>query len=90
MIIQFSVKNYKSFRDKAKLNFLASRYDKDLENNLVEIPQFQLKVVKSAVFYGANAAGKSKLMDAMSFMRHFMLRSSADMQSKDKISFRSD
>jgi hypothetical protein len=86
MIIQFSVKNYKSFRDKAKLNFLASRYDKDLENNLVEIPQFQLKVVKSTVFYGANAAGKSKLMDAMSFMRHFMLRSSADMQSKDKIS----
>ncbi len=35
--------------------------------------------------YGANASGKSKLVEALGFMRHFILRSSGGTQLNDKI-----
>lgn len=87
MLVQFTVKNFKSFRDKAKLSLVASRYDKDsaTESNLVDVPTLDIRLLKSAAIYGANASGKSKLVEALGFMRHFILRSSGGTQLNDKI-----
>lgn len=87
MLIQFKVKNFKSFRDEAKLSLVASRYDKDssTESNLIDIPSIDVRLLKSVAIYGANASGKSKLVEALSFMRHFILRSSGSTQLNDKI-----
>lgn len=86
MIIQFSVKNYKVFKGKATLSLVASNYDKSREDqNLIANEKYGLSLLKSAVVYGANASGKSKLMDAFVFFRFFVLNSSKESQKGELI-----
>jgi hypothetical protein len=86
MLIQFSIKNYKTFKETATLSLIASNYDKStrINENIIVNDQFGLKILKSAVIYGANASGKSKLIDAIAFMKHFVINSSKESQ-KDEI-----
>jgi hypothetical protein len=59
--------------------------DKKLdENNVFEVDD-DLKLLKSAAIYGANASGKSNLAKALGFMRWFMINSSKETQSTEKI-----
>ncbi len=86
MLIQFTVKNYKTFEQEAKFSLVASNYYKEkAENNIIAMPKFGLKLLKSAVIYGANASGKTKLFDALQFMKNFAISSSKDKQISDKI-----
>ncbi|QJD81623.1 AAA family ATPase [Spirosoma rhododendri] len=85
MLVQFSVQNYKSFRDEAKLSLLASGYDKDplTEANLISgALTGPVRLLRTAAIYGANAAGKSKLVEAMHVMRLFIMRSAASTGQK--------
>ena len=85
MLVQFSVQNYKSFRDEAKLSLMASGYDKDplTEANLIAGDLTgPVRLLRTAAIYGANAAGKSKLVEAMHVMRLFILRSAASTGQK--------
>ncbi|MCH8545946.1 MAG: ATP-binding protein [Cryomorphaceae bacterium] len=87
MIIQFSVSNYKLFLDKATLNMVASDYkDHCFLRENVFLPEGEKKpLVRSAVVYGANASGKSKLLEALVFMRQYAISSSKDGQKGDRI-----
>lgn len=87
MLIQFTLKNYKPFKEEMRFSMVASNYDKTtrMEDNVVEVPAFGLKLLKSAVIYGANASGKSKLAEGMRFMRDFILHSSRETQKGDRI-----
>jgi len=87
MIIQFSVKNYRSFKENATISFVASNYDKKTNeiNNIISLKEFNLRLLKSVVIYGANASGKSKLLEALMFMRRFVLNSSKDSQKLEPI-----
>lgn len=86
MLIKFSVTNFKTFRNKAELSFIASNYDKTREEeNLYPCDTFGFSLLKSAVIYGANASGKSKLMEALTFMRRFVLSSSTESQKGEPI-----
>ncbi|UBB89955.1 ATP-binding protein [Candidatus Kaistella beijingensis] len=87
MLIQFSVKNFRTFKEKATISLVASNYDKTTResDNIFEDNIFNLRVLKSAVIYGANASGKSKFMEALMFMKHFVITSSKDSQKGDKI-----
>jgi uncharacterized protein len=86
MLIRFAVKNFKTFREKAELSLVASNYDKNREaENISDNSDFGLRVLKSAVIYGANASGKSKLMEAFVFMRNLVLTSSKESQKGDPI-----
>ncbi|MGB4576360.1 MAG: ATP-binding protein, partial [Paludibacter sp.] len=82
MLWQFTVKNYKTFKDKATLSLIASNYDKKtLEaENIYSDEVFNKRILKSAVVYGANASGKSTLVNAIAFMRLFVLRSAGRQQ----------
>lgn len=88
MLIEFSVGNYRSFKEQATFSMVAANLvakDKKLdENNVFEIDN-DLKLLKSAAIYGANASGKSNLATALKFMRWFMINSSKETQSTDKI-----
>jgi len=88
MLIQFSVKNFKTFKERASLNLVASNYDKDTREleNISEDNKFNLRILKSAVIYGANASGKSKFIDALTFMKRFVVSSSKESQKGDEIS----
>lgn len=87
MLVRFSLKNYKAFKEEVNLSLIASNYDKTTrwEENVFEVPEFGLKLLKSAVIYGANASGKSKLAEGMRFMRNFVIHSSRETQKGDRI-----
>ena len=87
MILQFSVKNFKTFKEKATLSLIASNYDKKTReaDNIFNLDKFNLRILKSAVIYGANASGKSKFIEAFSFVRRFVIESSKESQKGDTI-----
>lgn len=87
MLVQITIGNYKTFRDEVKLTLFASNYDKTTREaeNVFELPKFGLRLLKSAVMYGANASGKTKFIDAAHFMKKFVLESSKDTQAGSPI-----
>ncbi len=86
MLVRFTVKNYKIFHEQAELTMIANNYDKSrAQDNIHECDNFNLKLLRSAVVYGANASGKSKLMEALQFMRLFVIQSSQNTQKGDPI-----
>jgi AAA15 family ATPase/GTPase len=88
MLIQFSVRNFKTFKEKTTLSLIASNYDKETREteNVTNNEKYNLRVLKSAVIYGANASGKSKFIEALMFMRSFTITSSKESQKGDEIS----
>lgn len=65
MLIEFRVKNFRSFRDEQIFTMIASP-DKSLPDNVAIAPSIDhTRVVKSAVILGANASGKSNLIAAI-------------------------
>lgn len=62
MILEFSVSNFLSFKDKVTLSMEANA-SKGLDNNYVLLND--KKVLKTLALYGANASGKSNLLIAL-------------------------
>ncbi len=83
MLIQFSVKNYKTFANEVKISMVASK-DDTLEDKNVFDSGFGYKLLKTAVVYGANASGKTKLIEAMGFMQD-LVENSGNYQSNQGI-----
>ena len=78
MLIQFSVANYRSFRDEVTFSMLASSLKAkhpELNKKNLFAAHGGVNLLTSAAIYGANASGKSNLIAAMSFMRHFVIHS---------------
>jgi uncharacterized protein len=76
MFIEFSVANYRSFRDQVTFSMVASAIsskNSDLDTNNVFAVTEKLNLLTSAAIYGANASGKSNLISAISFMRRFVM-----------------
>ena len=86
MIIDFSVKNFRSFQAEQRLSFVASNYDKDLPGNVIELalPGLEgVKLLKALAIYGANAAGKSNVLKAMMFLDYFVESSATGLDEGD-------
>lgn len=81
MILEFSIGNFLSFKDKRTLNLESSSIT-EYENNITDYCDH--KILKSAVIYGANSSGKSNLIKAMSTMRQLVTHSSKQ-SSTDKL-----
>jgi len=83
MIINFSVQNFGSIKDKQTLSFEADK-STDLEDYyVVEINGFRL--LKLALIYGANASGKTTLLKALDFLRTLVLEPAE--KKTDKLQF---
>ena len=72
MLIQFSVENYLSIKKEIGLSMLASK-DNEHEEALIE--DRGKRYLKSSVIYGANASGKSNVLNAFWFMVNYVLTS---------------
>jgi uncharacterized protein len=83
MLIEFSVTNFLSFKNRATLSMVASTDDTLEESNVITAEKQRL--VRSAVVYGANASGKSNLLAALAFMRRMVLNSSKESQANEEI-----
>lgn len=81
MLIQFSVKNYKSIKDEVIFSALASS-DKEHEDILIHFRKES--ILPSIAVYGANAAGKSNLFKAITAAL-LIIRSSNNRQINEPI-----
>jgi AAA15 family ATPase/GTPase len=75
MLIQFTVGNFRSFKDKQTLSMLAANV-KGPEECIRDVGKY--KLLTSTAIYGANASGKSNLIQAMRFVIHFVLNSATN------------
>jgi AAA15 family ATPase/GTPase len=84
MIAEFTVENFLSYKEKHTFSLVSTK-DKDLsETNTFESGK-NLRFLKSAVIYGANASGKSNLFNALMFFRRFAIYSGPGKQVEDPI-----
>ena len=65
MLIQFSVKNFKSFKEKQIFSMEAGSGDENTEN-IFSTDGMSEKILKTTALYGANASGKTNLISAFS------------------------
>jgi len=84
MLLEFSVKNYLSFKDKVTLSLLGNEDVMGHEDDNTFYDGGTL-ILKSVVIYGTKESGKSNLIKAMQFMRHFVLNSAVGEQSEAEI-----
>lgn len=83
MLIEFSVKNFLSFKDKATLSMEKGNGDENIDNIIFnDITD----LVKNAAIYGANASGKSNILKAFT-CAILMIRNSNLMSVGEKWSY---
>lgn len=85
MIIEFKAKNFRSIRDLQTFSLVAGPAKELNQNTCDSTCDLDLRMVRAAVVYGANAGGKSNLLSALLFMRMFILTSAKESQQGDKI-----
>jgi len=78
MLLEFQVENYLSFKEKTKLSMIASPSVSkgELEDALFSINN--IRILKSVAIFGANASGKSNLLNAIGFMNNFIFDSAKE------------
>jgi hypothetical protein len=65
MLLRFRCKNFRSIREEQELSLIASKTRTDERSeSLIETPIDDLKLLRCAAIYGANASGKSNVLDA--------------------------
>lgn len=89
MIVSFSVANFRSFLTEETFNLVASRrLAQSHQEHEVPIPGSAEKVLRTAVLYGANGAGKSNLFKALSYVKRMALESRAKGSGTGRQAFR--
>jgi len=83
MIINFSIQNFGSVKDKQTLTFEADKSD-HLENSYI-IHTNGLRLLKIALIYGANASGKTTILKALEFLRDIVLE--PETKKTDELDF---
>lgn len=87
MLIEFCTTNYLSIKDELKLSFVATplRESPVEANDLFELSDTGISLSRSAVIYGANASGKSNVLKAFAFYKHFITNSFKNSQAGETI-----
>jgi AAA15 family ATPase/GTPase len=87
MLVHFSAKNFKSFKDQVNLSVIVSSLKEHYEipaQAFIQQDNFG-KISPVVAIYGANASGKSNLFEAMTMMKYFVQTSLAKENVVDKI-----
>ena len=83
MLVQFSVKNFMSFKEKQDFSMEAGIGDEN-PDNIININESNERVLKTTALYGANASGKTNLIKAFS-VAIMMIRLSNNRQPGEKL-----
>lgn len=72
MLLQFNFKNFRSFRDDTTLDLTATR-NTEYSSHIIE--HGNEKILPVAAIFGANASGKTNVLEAFRFMTNYVLKS---------------
>lgn len=81
MLLEFTVGNFLSFKDKKTFSLEAGSISEHKDN---VVKEGKYKVLRSAVIYGANSSGKSNFIKALDFMVE-TIKNSSKLNSTDKL-----
>lgn len=81
MLLEFTVGNFLSFKEKKTFTLEASSIT-EYKDNVVQEGKY--KILRSAVIYGANSSGKSNFIKALEFMVN-TVKNSSKLNSTDKL-----
>ncbi len=90
MLIRFTVENFLSFKDEVEFSMVPGRTRRHKNHIIASGKRRDIRLLKTAVIYGANASGKSNLIKAMSFARDLIVRGTSGKQRIGVIPFRFD
>ncbi|MCT4638966.1 MAG: AAA family ATPase [Bacteroidales bacterium] len=74
MIVNFAIQNFRSIKDRVHLSFEATKSD-DLEEYYVNRvgSEKNIRLLKLGLIYGANASGKTTVLEALDFLRDIVI-----------------
>lgn len=82
MLIDFTIRNFMSYRDEVSLSMLASTTVKECEGHdgtsNVSVIDNNKRILRTAAIYGANGSGKSTVIAAMEIFKAMVLQSFVD------------
>ncbi len=85
MLVSFAVTNYACFKDRQELTLVPPRKTDDdefaFDTGVRRVPRLH----RAAALYGANASGKSRLIQALAFVDSFVIGSSKRRQTGEAI-----
>ncbi len=84
MFVEFTVSNFRSFKGPHTFSLVASKNKEHLEGNTFLVSE-KIRLLNTAVIYGANASGKSNFFQALSFFLKFTISSGPKLQVGDTI-----
>lgn len=73
MIINFSIQNFRSIKEKVVLSFESTHSDDLDDYYLIRTHIKGLKLLKLGLIYGANASGKTTIIQALNFLRDIVV-----------------
>jgi len=78
MLIEFQVENFRSFKERQLFSMVAAAFSEHTRTNTFDsgLSGFD-RLLRSAVIYGPNAAGKTNLLRAMQFVKEFVTGSAS-------------
>lgn len=87
MLLEFGIRNYKSFKKETTFLMTAAPKQKGLDYSVFKktISGKNHKVLSSAVIYGPNASGKTNLIGAMDVMKEIVLRGHIRNTNEDSL-----
>lgn len=72
MLLNFTVKNWKSIKDEASFSMQATR-EQQHGGRLTQSNKFGFRILPNAVLFGPNASGKTNFVTAFEFIKYFVI-----------------
>ncbi|MDE0094823.1 MAG: ATP-binding protein [Gammaproteobacteria bacterium] len=86
MLIEFSVTNFRSIRDRQTFSLVKARGDELMDSNTIQTGALnKVSLLRTAVLYGPNAGGKSNFLLALQAMEEIVVGSATGLQRGDEL-----
>lgn len=88
MLVEFSVANFRSIKDRQTLSLVASGHQEEADVQPFSVPgstKSGLKLLPSVALYGPNAAGKSNFLLALQAMQRFVMNAAAQRSAESPL-----
>ena len=83
MLINFKIKNFKSFYDTTEIDMSSNNRKREYMNRLINIKQkgrIKKNILPAMVIYGSNASGKTSLISALDTLKEVIINGTIKKQ----------